>query len=195
MRGAVRVDAGGVAMILAAVMLLAGEGQAMTTPTFTDADVTAIETCVDRGGARGACPGSGADNRAAIACMSDLRRDATDDGFTACLSRIMERCASTYAGTTPEMNQRVMRICSARARGATQAAVADWFARAERRLPAPVYEGYRRTWATVAPRADAQASSTTARPDLSLALRAAAIRTGVWDSFALFLWNAERGED
>ena len=77
----------------------------------------------------------------------------------------------------------------------TDAAVADWFVRAERRLPAPVYEGYQRTWATVAPRADAQASSTTALPDLSLPLRIAAIRTGVWDSFARFLWRAERDEN
>ena len=182
-------------MILSVFLLLAGGGQTMSVPTFTDADVTAIEACVDRGDNRGACPGSGADNRAAIACMTDLPDDATEDAFSACLSMVMERCASSYAAVSPEMNQRVLMICSARARGATQAAVADWFVRAERRLPAPVYQGYRRTLATVATRADDQASGTTALPDLSLALRVSAIRTGVWDSFALFLWRAERDED
>ena len=182
-------------MILAGIMLLAGSGQAMSIPTFTDADVAAIEACVDRGDNRGSCPGSGGDNRTAIACMTDLPDDTSEDAFAACLSTVMERCSSSYAATTSEMNQRVLRICSARARGATQAAVADWFVRAERRLPAPVFEGYKRTWASVAPRADAQASSTTALPDLSLPLRMAAIRTGVWDSFARFLWRAERDEN
>lgn len=182
-------------MILSLLMLLAGAGQAMSVPTFTAADVTAIETCVDRGDDRGACPGSGSDNRAAIACMTDLPDNATDDAFTGCLSAIMERCASAYVSVPGEMNERVLRICSARTRGATQAAVADWFERAERRLPAAVYGGYQRTYGTVAARADERASGTTALPDLSLPLRVAAIRTGVWDSFALFLWRAERGED
>lgn len=167
----------------------------MSIPTFTDGDVSAIEACVDRGDNRGACPAGAAYNRVAIACMTDLPAQATDDEFSACLSTIMDRCASSYASISPEMNQRVMRICSARTRGATQAAVADWFARAERRLADPVYQGYRRTLATVATRADDQASSTTALPDLSLALRASAIRTGVWDSFARFLWRSERAGD
>lgn len=181
-------------MSLGLFMLLAGGGQAMSVPTFTDADVTAIEACVDRGDNRGTCPGSGADNRAAIACMTDLPDDADNDAFSACLATVMERCSSSYAATTTEMNERVLRICSAWTRGATQAAVSDWFVRAERRLPPPVYAGYQRTYASVAPRADAQAASATALPDLSLPLRIAAIRTGVWDSFARFLWNAERGE-
>jgi hypothetical protein len=179
-------------MILGALILLAGSGQAMSIPDFTDADVASIEACVDRGDNRGACPGSSANNRAAIACMTALPDDTTDEGFSACLSAVMERCASSYANVSPEMNQRVLRICSARARGATQAAVADWFVRAERRLPAPVYQGYQRTYATVATRADSQASGATALQDLSLPLRRSAIRTGVWDSFARFLWRAER---
>ena len=182
-------------MSFAVLILLAGGGQAMSIPTFTDADVTASEACADRGDNRGVCPGSGADNRTAIACMTDLPDNTSDDAFAACLSTVMERCSSSYAAATAEMNQRVLRICSARARGATQAAVADWFVRAERRLPASIYDGYQRTYATVASRADAQASSATARPDLSLPLRIAAIRTGVWDSFAGFLWRAERDED
>lgn len=167
----------------------------MSVPTFTDADVTAIEACVDRGDNRGSCPGSGTDNRTAIACMTNLPEDSSDDAFSACLSTVMERCSSSHASTTPEMNQRVLRICSARARGATQAAVADWFVRAERRLPAAVYAGYQRTWDTVAPRADDRASTATANAGLSLPLRVSAIRTGVWDSFALFLWRAEREEN
>ena len=182
-------------MIVATLILMTGSGQAMSVPTFTDADVEVVEACVDRGDNRGSCPGSGADNRTAIACMTDLPEESSEDAFLACLSTVMERCTSSLAAATPEMNQRVLRICSARARGATQAAVADWFVRAERRLPANVYEGYQRTWGSVAPRADDRASSATATADLSLPLRVAAIRTGVWDSFALFLWRAERDQD
>ena len=44
----------------------------MSVPTFTDADVTAIEDCVDRGYNRGSCSGFGTDNRTAIACMTNL---------------------------------------------------------------------------------------------------------------------------
>ncbi len=182
-------------MILGTLLLLAGGSQALTIPTFTDADVAAIERCVDRGNNRGACPGSGVDNRTSIACMTNLAEDASDAAFRACLSTVMERCASSYAGIAPEMNQRVLRVCSARARGSIQAAVADWFVRAERRLPAPIHDGYRRAYGTVATRADDQASRATVRPDLSLPLHVSAIRTGVWDSFALFLWRAERNED
>jgi hypothetical protein len=182
-------------MIVATLILMTGTGQAMSIPTLTDADVEAVEACVDRGDNRGSCPGSGADNRTAIACMTELPEESSEDAFVACLSTVMERCTSSLAATTPEMNQRVLRICSARARGATQAAVADWFVRAERRLPANVYAGYQRTWGSVAPRADDRASSATANAELSLPLRVAAIRTGVWDSFALFLWRAERDED
>ena len=181
-------------MILAGIMLLAGGGQAMSIPTFTAGDVAAIEACVDRGDNRGACPGSGADNRTAIACMTELPDDADDDAFKACLRSGMAQCSHSYADTTPEMNQRALRVCSARSRGATQAAVADWFVRAERRLPAPVYEAYQRTYATVAPRADEQALRATATSTVSHALSVAAVRTGVWDSFALFLWRAERDE-
>ncbi len=182
-------------MIIATLILLAGTGQAMSIPTFADANVEAVEACVDRGDNRGSCPGSGADNLTAIACMTDLPEESSEDAFAACLSTVMERCTSSFAATTPEMNQRVLRICSARARGATQAAVADWFVRAERRLPANVYAGYQRTRDSVASRADDRASSATANAELSLPLRVAAIRTGVWDSFALFLWRAERDED
>lgn len=184
-------------MILVALVLLAGGGQltSASTPTFTEADVAAIEACADRFDNRGECPGSTADNTTAIDCMTGLPDDSDDDDLKACLRRGMEQCSFSYNSTTPEMDQRALRVCSARSRGATQAAIANWFVRAEQRLPRRLYEEYELLYGTVPLRAQAAALSATATPTVSPPLSAAAARTGVWESFAIFLWRSERDED
>ncbi|MRL68847.1 hypothetical protein [Brevundimonas sp. SPF441] len=175
-------------MIAAFVMATLVQGaQTLPTPTFTAAQVQQAIACAD-----GPDPGECASEhtkRSVLHCMTELPAGADEAAFSQCAGAITDRCVRGWASTTPEMNKRGILVCAAQTRAALRFGVDDWFARADRRMDASIMRQYRAQLATVDGRLRDQTAEITG-PDMEV--RRAGTQTGIWESFARFLWRSER---
>ncbi len=167
-------------MLLLLILLQAGGAPKM--PAFTEAEVAALERCVD-------ARGPGAD----VQTCGDFSRDVASvqgclqkPGATeACFRSVMEDCAASVPAADEARNARVIRWCAARGRGANQAVAAAWMSEAQAALPPAQYASIKSQYDTVARQADAEAAR---KPADDLLGRSGA-RSGVWEGWLAFMWS------
>lgn len=170
-------------MLTAIVVALALAGQG--SPSITEANLAAIESCVDGGDATTRCEGLDVETALAAVCVST---NGTLESLTTCLSRAPDQCLDNMAGA-PDRDL-YARWCIARARGGLSNAIALKYHEWRQRSPAAAQAHLLDVYEQAAADRNQRAQEVAARGGNAFAV--GALRFGMLASFANQMNEAAR---